>query len=112
MIFNIGTMASQLTSNLNGIARDNSGKLIFKIKKLHVSAWLKNYIVPAILLEESKETFREYIAKVHRKNPDILEYYATGDRTDTEILLESARDITGMVSDATISIQCRTCTGK
>ncbi|CAK1542082.1 unnamed protein product [Leptosia nina] len=70
----------------------------------HISAWLKNYAVPAILLKESKELFSEYIGKVHRNNPDILNYYATGDRTDTDILLESVRNITGEVSDPAISI--------
>lgn len=66
----------------------------------HVSAWLTKYLVPAILLKESKEMFTAIIAKVHQDNPDILEYYSTGERTDTEMLLDSARNISGSGSGA------------
>lgn len=59
----------------------------------HVSAWITKYMVPAILLKESQEIFREVIQKVHEGDPQILEYYSTGDRTDTEMLLHSARNI-------------------
>lgn len=61
----------------------------------HVSKWLTHYMVPAILLKESKEMFSAIIAKLHPSNPDILEYYSTGIRTDTQVLLDSARNISG-----------------
>ncbi|ULM71706.1 repeat element 38 protein [Diadegma fenestrale ichnovirus] len=69
----------------------------------HVSAWLTHYMVPAILLKESKEMFHEMIAKVHRDNPAILEYYSTGERTDTQLLLDSARSISGSGSSVAAS---------
>lgn len=73
------------------------------ISAASVSAWLTNYLVPAILLKESKEMFRAMIAKVHRDDPAILEYYSTGERTDTQLLLDSARSISGSGSGAAAS---------
>lgn len=66
----------------------------------HVSAWLTNYLVPAILLKESKEMFNAIIAKVHQTNPDILEYYFMGERTDTQLLLDAAHNINSPGSSA------------
>lgn len=61
----------------------------------HVSAWLTSYVIPAILIKESKEMFRAIMENVHQNNPDILEYYSTGERTDTQVLLDSARNNSG-----------------
>nr|AAR89178.1 repeat element protein 6 [Hyposoter didymator ichnovirus]ABC24710.1 repeat element protein 6 [Hyposoter didymator ichnovirus] len=61
----------------------------------HVSAWLTKYMIPAILLKESKEMFTEIIANVHQNNPDVLEYYSMAERTDTQVLLDSARNSSG-----------------
>ncbi|AHY22002.1 repeat element 19 [Diadegma semiclausum ichnovirus] len=69
----------------------------------HVSAWLTHYMVPGILLKESKEMFHAMIAKVHRDDPAILEFYSTGERTDTQLLLDSARSISGSGSGAAVS---------
>lgn len=77
----------------------------------HVSAWITKYLVPALLLKESQELFKEYIGKVHRGDQKIVEYYSSGEQTDTDMLLDSVRDISGsgaaIDSDSDISV--RTC---
>lgn len=73
----------------------------------HVSAWLTNYLVPAILQKESKDMFTAIIAKVHQDDPDILEYYSMGERTDSQVLLDSARNISGAGSGAAESKECK-----
>ncbi|XP_046975202.1 uncharacterized protein LOC124541391 [Vanessa cardui] len=55
-----------------------------------------NSLVPlcgGITPPESKEMFHAMIAKVHRGYPAIMECYSTGERTDTQLLLNSARSI-------------------
>lgn len=62
----------------------------------HVSAWLADSMIPAILLKESKDMFSATIAKLHQNNPDILECYSMRERTDTQVLLDSARNISDL----------------
>lgn len=64
---------------------------------LHLSSWVVLYLVPVILMKESEELFK-ILTNAHQNNADVMDYYATGDRTGTEVLLESARNLNGSVT--------------
>lgn len=46
---------------------------------LHLSTWVVHYLVPVILMKESEELFK-ILTNARQNNPDVMDYYATGDR--------------------------------